>query len=194
MKSEESFYLHVDGQQKGPYTIRHIDHLLNSGLIDENTLFLREGMEQWLPVTELVARRKPEDRWRWVMYAVPAAVILVLVLAFFGPPATDGWREVFQHDYSARAAYWRAREAVRSRGGGERVLRFAGFAESSVQLEGEEGSQGGDGAEVILRASMAGPSGEVRSVRWRVRLGFDRERREWMGVDVVEAGESEAPK
>jgi hypothetical protein len=25
-------------------------------------------------------------------------------------------------------------------------------------------------------------------------LGFDRERREWMGVDVVEAGESEAPK
>jgi hypothetical protein len=184
MKSEESFYLHVDGQQKGPYTIRHIDHLLNSGLIDENALFLREGMEQWLPVTDLVTRRKPEDRWRWLVYAVPGAVVLVLLLAFLGPPATDGWREVFQHDYSARAAYWRARESVRSRGGGESVLRFAGFAESSVKLEG------GEGAEVLLEASMAEPGGQVRSVWWRVRLRFDRESREWTGLEV---GKAEAP-
>src|SRR5215207_4576947 len=33
MNSREAFYVHVQGEQLGPYTIRHLDHLIHSGLL-----------------------------------------------------------------------------------------------------------------------------------------------------------------
>ena len=57
MLSPEVFYLHIQGEQRGPYTIPQIDHLLNSGLIAEETLYWREGLDQWQPVTSLVRLR-----------------------------------------------------------------------------------------------------------------------------------------
>src|SRR6188768_48680 len=76
VKSPEVFYLHINGEQRGPYTIQHIDHLLNSGLIQETAMFWREGLEQWQPVTNLVAvRTKKRSRIR------PAMVVGVLVVA-----------------------------------------------------------------------------------------------------------------
>ena len=36
----------------------------NSGLIAEETLYWREGLEQWQPVTTLVVRREVPNRWR----------------------------------------------------------------------------------------------------------------------------------
>ena len=59
MISPEIFYLHLEGEQRGPYTAPQIDHLLNSGLIAEETLYWREGLEQWQPVTSLVKLRRP---------------------------------------------------------------------------------------------------------------------------------------
>jgi hypothetical protein len=138
-------------------------------------------MEQWLPVTELVARRKPKDRWRWLFYAVPTTLVFVVCVLFFGPPARDGWREVFQHDFTPRAAYWRARDVVRSRGLGEgSLLRFEKFGESKVKLRENEG------ADVVLKAQVTDPNGQVREVRWKVSLRFDPERREWSGEDLSE--------
>ena len=50
MRSPEVFYLHIHGEQLGPYTVPQIDHLLNTGLIAEETLYWCEGLEQWAPV------------------------------------------------------------------------------------------------------------------------------------------------
>ena len=61
--SPECFYLLIDGEQRGPYTVKQIDHLLNSGLIREDATFWREGLEQWQPVTNLVQLRRPKSSW-----------------------------------------------------------------------------------------------------------------------------------
>jgi hypothetical protein len=95
MSSHEVFYLHIQGEQRGPYTIRHIDQLLNSGLIAEDTLFWREGLEQWQPVTNLVARRQPQRRWKGVAVGAAIAVVLALLLHLFGPiTLADGGRRI----------------------------------------------------------------------------------------------------
>src|SRR5882757_9467062 len=108
MNSPESFYLHLAGAQQGPYTIPQIDHLLNSGLIAVETLYWCEGLDQWQPVTTLVPLRKKPSRW------VKPVVVLAVPASIFGPVLLDGWHEANQHAYTESAAYWRARDVVRS--------------------------------------------------------------------------------
>jgi hypothetical protein len=86
----------------------------------------------------------------------------------------DGWREANQHEYTAEAAYWRAREAVRNvllpRG---TVVKFARFSEDGVKML--EAS----GAEVFLTGQVLDSSGKMRTREWRVALRFDPEKAEW---------------
>ena len=112
--SPEVFYLHLDGAQRGPYTIRHIDHLLNSGLIAQETLYWREGLEQWQPVTELVVVRKTPNPWKKLRWVAVVLVGLAVPVAIFGPVVAEGWREANQHVFTENAAYWRARDVVRN--------------------------------------------------------------------------------
>src|ERR1700742_3930225 len=105
MISPEIFYLHIHGEQRGPYTIPQIDHLLNSGLIAEETLYWQEGLDQWQPVTNLVKLRKRANRWLKPLVAISIIGIIGLIGEFFGTVALLGWREASQHDYTARAAY-----------------------------------------------------------------------------------------
>src|SRR5260221_4662987 len=79
MISPEIFYLHLEGEQRGPYSIPHIDHMLNSGLIPEETLYWREGLEQWQPVTSLAQLCKRANPWlkRIIIFG------FVLVIGFF---------------------------------------------------------------------------------------------------------------
>lgn len=181
MNSPESFYLHLAGAQQGPYTIPQIDHLLNSGLIAVETLYWCEGLDQWQPVTSLVAlRRKPK---RWVKPAIAAAVLLVLAVParIFGPVIADGWHEANQHSFTESAAYWRARDVVRSdlaaRG---TLVEFAALADAQVTLKAP-----GD-AQVLLRGSLTDSEGKSRSVAWDVPMRFSAEDREWTGGPNVE--------
>jgi hypothetical protein len=181
MPSPELFYLHLDGEQRGPYTVPQIDHLLNSGLIAEETLYWREGLDQWAPVTSLVARRKRARPWGAILVGLLVLAGLGLLAAFFGPVIVDGWRETNQHEYTAEAAYWRAREVVRiqrlPRGA---VIKFADFTTSAVELQKPVG------AVVILRGELVAPSGQLEPVGWQVDLKFDEQRAEWSGVQAVE--------
>ena len=186
MSSPEVFYLHLSGEQRGPYTIPQIDHLLNSGLIAEETLFWREGLEQWQPVTNLVALRKPPKRWRRVVIGLSVAVPLIVLAGFFGPTVVEGWREATAHRFTLDEAYWRARDTVRHTAlppGG--LVRFEKFASAGVEL-GKD-----DAATVVLRGQLSLPSGPPRPVTWRVRLPYDRTKGEWTNGEVRE--ESPAP-
>ena len=145
----EVFYLHIQGEQRGPYTVPQIDHLLNSGLIQAETLFWREGLEQWQPVTDLVALRKPVRRWLKPAIAAGFLVVLALLTRLFGPTVREGWREANEHDFTAEAAYWRARDAVRHSGlPPEMLVDFRSFQPAQVRL------QPPDGAEVAVRGSL----------------------------------------
>lgn len=178
MNSHEAFYVHVQGEQKGPYTLRHLDHLLNSGLIPVETLYWAEGMEQWLPVTELIPlRHKPRN---WKRLFILGAVLLVIgaFLAFFGSTIADGWRETTQREYTALGAYWSARGAVRESGlPPGAVAQFSGFKDAKVTLAEPKD------ATVLVRGGII-EAGGVKPATWSVKLSFNPLRSEWSASEV----------
>src|SRR3954454_5664275 len=99
MPTPEVFYLHLCGEQRGPYTVPQIDHLLNSGLIAEETLYWREGLDQWQPVTTLVSVRRKANPWIKPLLILAAVLAGAFLLHFFGAVTLLGWREANQHEY-----------------------------------------------------------------------------------------------
>lgn len=180
MKSTEVFYLHIEGDERGPYTVSQIDHLLNSGLISEQTLYWREGMEQWNPVTDLVARRV-EPRRDWTRTAILAGVLVLLLILvrIFGPTALMGWREASQSDFTPTAAYWRAREVVRSTAlAPGAVVLFHNVETANVTLHGS------NAGEVILKGDLSRGGGGMQTTTWKVQLAYDQRLKRWIGQDV----------
>jgi hypothetical protein len=185
VKSPEVFYLNSNGEQRGPYTIQHIDHLLNSGLITEEALFWQEGMEQWQPVTGLVTlRRKKERRWVPTKPLIIAAVIIAVFARLFGPIVIDGWRELAQTDFTEKAAYWRARGFVREAAAPNGVVQFFGENSAKVQLKPP------GGATAVVKGKLIQKKGGTREAAWRVELLYNTLRKEWTsdGVEEVTAG------
>jgi hypothetical protein len=179
----EVFYLHIDGEQRGPYTIPQIDHLLNSGLIKEEATYWREGLEQWQPVTDLVRRRKPPKNWVKRAILAGIAVVLLLLLRLFGPIIVEGWREAAQFEYTPRAAYWRARDVVRHQAlPAGTAITFGGFKSARVTM-----SSSPEGATVWLSAEVVGARGAIVPMAWEVRLSYDPKKREWAGLSVTKA-------
>jgi hypothetical protein len=176
MISPEVFYLHIQGEQRGPYTIPQIDHLLNSGLIAEETLYWREGLEQWQPVTSLVSLRRKVNPWGKRALYMGIAVVVLGVLQFFGSIALVGWRETNQHEYTEHAAYWRARDVVR--GGGlpdGSVVQFHGESKAKVTMAPPAA------AAVVLEGDVTLQTGETRRTTWSVPMTFDAKNTEWNG-------------
>ena len=185
MSSPEIFYIHVHGKQRGPYTIGHIDHLLNSGLIDADTLFWREGLEQWEPVTRLVVpRQKQKRQWSKGMLISGAVLFVVLAVAarVFGPITVEGWRETNQREFTELAAYWRARDYVRNHAlpSGAMVM-FEELEKGKVELRGH------DGAGVLLRGELTERGGQTRAAAWQVEMHYDPKSKEWTGSSAREA-------
>jgi hypothetical protein len=180
--SSESFYLHLAGAQQGPYTIPQIDHLLNSGLIAVETLYWCEGLDQWQPVTSLVALRKKPIWWIKPAVVLTGLVALAVPVRIFGPVVVAGWNEANQHDFSESAAYWRARDVVRTELVKQgRLVEFAGFDQARVTMQPEGRAQ------VRLRGAITDAGGKSVEGIWNVPMRFVSEDREWSGgaVEVV---------
>jgi hypothetical protein len=185
MNSPEVYYLHIHGEQRGPYTAPQVDHLLNSGLIAEETLYWREGLEQWQPVTSLVIRRIPPNRWVRTAIALAIGAVLLVLAQFFGPITVIGWREMNQHDFTPGAAYWRARDVVRHGGLAPGALvDFRDLKSSVVEMKKP------DAATVRLRGDVTDRSGRVRPAAWEVAMKFDAPAREWSSVSIREVDAS----
>ena len=181
MISPEVFYVHTHGEQRGPYTIPQIDHMVNAGLIALETLYWREGMEQWQPVTELVVVRRLGNPWIKPGIALAVALVLAVLLWMFGGIIRVGWWETNQHAYTANAAYWRARDVVRStvlpRGA---VVNFGDFPTAQVAL------QPPGAALVLVRGEVLEKGGQMRPHAWRVPMKFDAKARDWTGGPAQE--------
>ena len=181
MPSPEVFYLHIHGEQRGPYTVPQIDHLLNTGLIAEETLYWCEGLDQWAPVVSLVPKRVEKRSLGKILAILVAVAALGLTMAFVGPPLIDGWREASQHKYTAKAAYWRAREIVRNRSvPAGSLVNFAGFSSAKVELRKSAS------AAVALRGELIEPNGASVPMVWYVDMQFDEPHAEWSGAIAAE--------
>src|SRR5215212_5139560 len=185
MNSREAFYVHVHGEQLGPYTIRHLDHLIHSGLLSTETLYWTEGLEQWLPVTELIPVRRAPRRWLRLLMAL---VVLLPVLGlgiFLGPPIIDGWREQTQHELTPEAAYWAARGVVRAFLAEKKAATpvFQPFGRAQVQFP--EANR----AIVQLSGQLVEGDRAGQEASWTVRLSFDPESRAWSPQAADPAGQ-----
>lgn len=181
MISPEVFYVHLHGEQRGPYTILQIDHMLNSGLIALETLYWREGMEQWQPVTELVVVRRHANPWIKPGIALGVLLVLAVLVRIFGPITLEGWRETNQHAYTAPGAYWRARDVVRNGAlPGGSVVAFGKYPTAQVEMLPPVG------ALVTLRGEVTESNGQTRTRGWRVPMRFDEKSRDWAGGPAQE--------
>lgn len=181
MNSPEVYYLHLSGEQRGPYTFRHIDHLLNSGLIAQETLYWREGLEQWEPVTNLVAVRKEPNPWKKPAWVLGILLVLALPTRIFGPVVIEGWREANQHTFTERAAYWRARDVVRNQAlPAGALVQFGDYSEADVELAPPTA------ARVVLRGEITERRGQTRPALWNVNMQFDLKGKEWSGDPAPE--------
>ena len=104
-----------------------------------------------------------------------------LACAFFGPVLLDGWREASQHEYTAKAAYWRAREVVRNHSvPSGSLVNFSRFSQSKVELQPRAG------ATVALRGELIDARGTAQPMVWYVDMTFDEQRAEWSGAPAAE--------
>ena len=168
----EAFYLYHLGEQRGPYTVRQVNHLHKCEFIDDDTLYWREGMEQWAPVTQIVLRRRKRRRLLgWTLTIAVLTGIAVLV-SFFGPVTADAWRELTSGGFTERDAYWRSRAMIRQALGKSATVTFVPIEQAKVLLQPPAG------ASVVLKGTVRDSSG-THSAAWRVRLLHVAEQQQW---------------
>jgi hypothetical protein len=177
--SQERYFLHVDGAQRGPYTVRQIGHMVNSGIVHAGAMFWCEGLEQWQPVTQLIEPKRHRQQRRIRLGAGTMAVIGLVLGAFWLvlPILRQGWKEQNQSDRTLEGAYWRARGALREHVGWFTGLRFKPFDPDKVSWSGE------DAATVELEAESSGAFKGQRVERWKVELVYDKRLRMWVLAD-----------
>jgi hypothetical protein len=177
MAFSEEYYVHLNGEQKGPYTLPQLMGLYAKGFIPEETLYWMDGFDQWQPVADLCGPslrvwRKKSTKGRAFLFA--GALLAILLTAFFGPLVRDGWRETNQRRFTPEAAYWKARGFVREEVQKQRSnLAFERFNSALVTLTG------GTNAEVELPCTLFPPDGSAKSCFWHVDLRFDPATAQW---------------
>lgn len=170
---EEVFYIYQTGEQRGPYTARQVNHLRKCGYINDDTMYWREGMEQWQPITEIVELHAQQKRMmRWGGVAI-AAALLALLVWLFGPVTMAAWRELTSGEYTETSAWWRARGMVRGQLGVGESVTFDAYPEARVTLEPPAS------ATVLLGGNVVGAAGHTEHGVWQVRLTFDAAHGEW---------------
>jgi len=177
MAFSEEYYVHLNGEQKGPYTLAQLMRLYAKGFIPEETLYWMDGFDQWQPVADLcgpslrVWRKKPSKK----KITIPIGLVLAAaLLAFFGPLVRDGWRETNQRRFTAQSAYWKARGLVREEMKEKKTnLAFERYDPDLVTL-----SNGTD-ASVLLPCTLFPADGSSKRSLWHVTLRFDPGQKQW---------------
>ncbi len=175
----EEYYIHLNGEQKGPYTLSQLMGLYAKGFIPAETLYWMDGFDQWHPVSDLCGgplkawAEKPDKKRVYIFAGIAAAALLLL--AYFGPLVRDCWKEVSsQRKFTAEAAYWKARGFVREEMKRKRAnLAFERFKAAQIALTS------GSDASVALPCTLFPADGGSKRCVWRVALRFDGEQKQW---------------
>ena len=169
----EVFFIYHNGEQRGPYTVKQVNHLHRCGFIDDDTLYWREGLEQWQPITQIVLKRRRQNRLLLWSILAGVAAFIALFAWLFGPVTLGAWRELTSGDFTAESAWWRARGLVREQVAKEGSVQFDPFSEENVALHDH------DGAMVTLGGTISRSGGNSERAAWRVILRYDADRGMW---------------
>ena len=169
----EVFFIYHNGEQRGPYTVKQVNHWHRCGFIDDDTLYWREGLEQWAPISQIVLRRRRRNRLLLWSIALGVAAVMALFTWLFGPVTADAWRELTSGDFTGESAWWRARGLVRDQVAKDGTVRFDPLAEAQVMLHER------DGATVTLGGTIFHTGGKEERAAWRVLLRYDADRGMW---------------
>lgn len=169
----EVFFIYHNGEQRGPYTAKQINHLHKCRFIDDDTLYWREGLDQWQPISQIVLQRRRRNRFLIWSVTLGVAAAVALFVSLFGTVTADAWRELTSGEFTTESAWWRARGLVREHSGKKGAVRFDPFQDSQVTLEPP------DGATVLLSGAITRKDGGTDPVRWRVQLRHDADRGMW---------------
>jgi hypothetical protein len=197
MQQAEVFHIYHHGEQRGPYSARQVNHLYRCGFIGDETLYWREGMEQWQAVTEIVERRI--RRKRLTKWGIPVAVVAVIALLvlLFGSVTRDRWRELTSGEYTTESAWWRARGMIREKLPSDENVVFDPMHTAQIELVGK------NTAVVVLAGQVTDDNGRTTHSSWRVEMQFDGDSRLWRTVanpppvpepPVAEAPATDSPK
>lgn len=182
MSYREGYYLHIHGDQLGPYTLRQINHQLQTGLIAEDTLYWSEELDQWQPLNTLIPKKKRMRPWKVLLVALAVLLPLGSFGWFFGPTIMDGWREQTQREFTPEAAYWTARGIVRHElATANTAAQFLPFGDAQVEL-GQDNT-----AVVKLEGHVLNEDADKQPAAWKVRLRFDPSVRTWSPLPVLPA-------
>jgi hypothetical protein len=182
MSYREGYYLHIHGDQLGPYTLRQINHQLQTGLIAEDTLYWSEELDQWQPLNTLIPKAKKLRPWKVIFWTLVVLVPLLTFGWFFGPTIMDGWREQTQREFTAEAAYWTARGIVRHElATANTAAQFLPFGDAKVEM-GQDNT-----AVVKLEGHVLSEAAAKQPAAWKVRLRFDPAVRTWSPLPVPAA-------
>jgi hypothetical protein len=178
----EAFFIYHNGEQRGPYTAGQVNHLYRCGFIDDETLYWREGLEQWQPVSQIVLRRKHRHRVLFWSILLGTLAAIALFVALFGPVTADAWRELTSGDFTTESAWWRARGLVREQLPKNTHVRFDPFASAQVTM------QGADSASVVLGGVLTDDAGQTEHGAWRVLLRYDESHASWCPAPAPPGG------
>ena len=182
MAFPEEFYIHLEGEQKGPYTFLQLRQLYDRGFIPEETLYWRDGLEQWQPVVDICGpslRLRTEKVQRKKMVSMIVIGAMAGAAAFFAPLIHVGWKENNEHEFTAESAYWKARGLARDEVRRTHTnIHFDGFDPSFVQLNEKNA-----GASVSLPCTLFPEAGGSRRTKWQVAMRFEPRMSEWLPVE-----------
>lgn len=178
MAFSEEYYIRVQGDQKGPYSFPQLKKLYDNEFLPEDTLYWKDGMEQWQIITDLCGA-PPKERRRKIRVkrslVLAALIAIVAVAAYFLPMIKVGWRETIARGYSPAAAYWRARGFVREDLRKNKAdVAFDPFDPAAVILSS------GTGAMVTLSGSVFAESGPPKRTTWHVAMRFNPLSQRWV--------------
>ena len=177
----EVFFIYHNGEQRGPYTAAQLNHLHRCGFIDDDTLYWREGLDQWQPVGQVVLRRKRRNRRLFWYILLGGLAAIVFFVKLFGHVTADRWRELTSGDLTGESAWWRARGLIRDQLPKCTDVRFDPFSSARVTIQEKVN------AAVILGGTLTQSSGATEHGAWRVMLRYDENRGVWAAAPKPEA-------
>lgn len=181
MNTEDGYYLRINGEQKGPYSLSHLRHLFSAGFIKPETPFWHEAYEEWQEIG-LLAKLFKQRRHRrgWIRPVALTVIFLAVTVPIYicWPILALAIKESWQTEYNAEAAYWSARHYVREQTKPhESLLSFAPFAQQSVKLSGSSA--------IVNLHVLEAPR---PMTEWKVELVYTSSQQEWRAVRVERVG------